>query len=93
MSPNFDSLILALCWCVFVDKTLDSYSFAYFLVLITLCICFRGENIKTKFRESYLLPALSVKPDLSSETPIPREKLNPPTPSIYVSAQLAITRF
>lgn len=41
--------------------------------------------MKGKFRESYLLPAFSVKPVLSTETPIPREKLNPPTPSIYVS--------
>ncbi|XP_051540858.1 serine/arginine repetitive matrix protein 2-like isoform X2 [Myxocyprinus asiaticus] len=44
-------------------------------------------NIKTKFRESYLLPAFSVKPVLSSETPIPREKLNPPTPSIYLESK------
>lgn len=41
--------------------------------------------MKGKFRESYLLPAFSVKPVLSTGTPIPREKLNPPTPSIYVS--------
>lgn len=47
----------------------------------------KGANIKTNFRESYLLPALSVKPDLSSETPIPREKLNPPTPSIYLESK------
>lgn len=45
----------------------------------------RGARVKGKFRESYLLPALSVKPKMVSSMPIPREKLNPPTPSIYVS--------
>ncbi|KAI7793149.1 lysine (K)-specific demethylase 6B, b [Triplophysa rosa] len=45
----------------------------------------KAANIKAKFRESYLLPALSVKPNLSSETPI--EKLNPPTPSIYLESK------
>ncbi|XP_076129865.1 lysine (K)-specific demethylase 6B, b [Alosa pseudoharengus] len=43
--------------------------------------------VKGKFRESYLLPAFSVKPVLSTETPIPREKLNPPTPSIYLESK------
>lgn len=43
-------------------------------------------NIKSKFRESYLLPEFSVKPDLS-QTPIPRERLNPPTPSIYLESK------
>ncbi|XP_059396011.1 lysine (K)-specific demethylase 6B, b isoform X2 [Carassius carassius] len=47
----------------------------------------KGANIKSKFRESYLLPAFSVKPNLSTETPIPREKLNPPTPSIYLESK------
>lgn len=47
--------------------------------------------MKGKFKESYLLPALSVKPVLSTELPIPREKLNPPTPSIYVSAAVALS--
>ncbi|KAK7120443.1 hypothetical protein R3I94_020440 [Phoxinus phoxinus] len=47
----------------------------------------KGANIKNKFRESYLLPAFSVKPVMSSETPIPREKLNPPTPSIYLESK------
>lgn len=47
----------------------------------------KGANINNKFRESYLLPAFSVKPLLSSETPIPREKLNPPTPSIYLESK------
>ncbi|XP_056103798.1 lysine (K)-specific demethylase 6B, b isoform X2 [Rhinichthys klamathensis goyatoka] len=47
----------------------------------------KGANVNNKFRESYLLPAFSVKPVLSSETPIPREKLNPPTPSIYLESK------
>lgn len=41
--------------------------------------------MKGKFRESYLLPTFSVKPIMTTGEPIPREKLNPPTPSIYVS--------
>ena len=45
----------------------------------------RGSRVKGKFRESYLLLAFSVKPTMTSEVPLPREKLNPPTPSIYVS--------
>ncbi|XP_016128913.1 lysine-specific demethylase 6B-like isoform X2 [Sinocyclocheilus grahami] len=47
----------------------------------------KGANIKSKFRESYLLPAFSVKPVLSNETPIFRDKLNPPTPSIYLESK------
>ncbi|XP_068079908.1 lysine (K)-specific demethylase 6B, b isoform X2 [Danio rerio] len=47
----------------------------------------KGADIKNKFRESYLLPSLSVKPDLSCRTPIPRDKLNPPTPSIYLESK------
>lgn len=47
--------------------------------------CFRAARVKGKLKESYLLPAFSVKPIMTSEEPIPREKLNPPTPSIYVS--------
>lgn len=38
-----------------------------------------------KFEESFLLPAFCVKPTVAIDVPIPREKLNPPTPSIYVS--------
>lgn len=54
-------------------------------LLSTCCfLCSRGARIKGKFRESYLLPAFSVKPIMTTEEPIPREKLNPPTPSIYV---------
>ncbi|KAK2879719.1 hypothetical protein Q8A73_023531 [Channa argus] len=44
-------------------------------------------NLKGKFKESYLLPTLSVKPNVASQTPIPREKLNPPTPSIYLESK------
>ncbi|KAI1898552.1 hypothetical protein AGOR_G00073530 [Albula goreensis] len=47
----------------------------------------KGAKVKGKFRESYLLPAFSVKPVMTSELPIPREKLNPPTPSIYLESK------
>ncbi|TRY90595.1 hypothetical protein DNTS_034641 [Danionella cerebrum] len=47
----------------------------------------KGANIENKFRESYLLPSLSVRPDLSYEPLIPRDKLNPPTPSIYLESK------
>ncbi|XP_016143433.1 LOW QUALITY PROTEIN: lysine-specific demethylase 6B-like [Sinocyclocheilus grahami] len=47
----------------------------------------KGARVKGKFKESFLLPALSVKPVLSTELPIPREKLNPPTPSIYLESK------
>nr|XP_023993223.1 lysine-specific demethylase 6B-like [Salvelinus alpinus] len=46
----------------------------------------KGARVKGKFRESYLLPAFSVKPLFTTE-PIPREKLNPPTPSIYLESK------
>uniref|UniRef100_A0A3B3Z6J7 [histone H3]-trimethyl-L-lysine(27) demethylase n=1 Tax=Periophthalmus magnuspinnatus TaxID=409849 RepID=A0A3B3Z6J7_9GOBI len=46
-----------------------------------------GAKIKGKFKESYLLPAFSVKPDMTAGGPIPREKLNPPTPSIYLESK------
>lgn len=55
-------------------------------------LCSRGAKVKGKFRESYLLPAFSVKPK-TTEEPIPREKLNPPTPSIYVSHYLHFVSF
>lgn len=51
------------------------------------CAYFRGDRVKGKFKESFLLPLFCVKPKIAIDTPIPREKLNPPTPSIYVSAQ------
>lgn len=41
--------------------------------------------MRVKFKESFLLPAFCVKPTVATDNPIPREKLNPPTPSIYVS--------
>uniref|UniRef100_A0A3Q2YGL2 Lysine-specific demethylase 6B n=1 Tax=Hippocampus comes TaxID=109280 RepID=A0A3Q2YGL2_HIPCM len=47
----------------------------------------KGAKVKEKFKESYLLPSLSVKPKLSIQIPIPREKLNPPTPSIYLESR------
>ncbi|XP_019711692.1 lysine-specific demethylase 6B-like [Hippocampus comes] len=47
----------------------------------------KGARVKGKFRESFLLPAFSVKPTMTSEEPIPREKLNPPTPSIYLESK------
>lgn len=50
------------------------------------CLVFcRAAKVKGKFKESYLLPSFSVKP-VTSDGPIPREKLYPPTPSIYVSS-------
>ncbi|XP_062850355.1 lysine-specific demethylase 6B [Trichomycterus rosablanca] len=45
----------------------------------------KSARIKGKFKESYLLPAFSVKPVMTM--PIPREKLNPPTPSIYLESK------
>uniref|UniRef100_A0A673N092 Lysine-specific demethylase 6B n=1 Tax=Sinocyclocheilus rhinocerous TaxID=307959 RepID=A0A673N092_9TELE len=47
----------------------------------------KGARLKGKFKESYLLPAFSVKPVLTTEQPICREKLNPPTPSIYLESK------
>ncbi|XP_048839113.1 lysine-specific demethylase 6B-like isoform X4 [Brienomyrus brachyistius] len=47
----------------------------------------RGARLKGKLRESYLLPAFSVKPKMVSCMPNPREKLNPPTPSIYLESK------
>ncbi|KAK7909368.1 hypothetical protein WMY93_014052 [Mugilogobius chulae] len=47
----------------------------------------KGAKVKGKFKESYLLPAFSVKPNMTADGPIPREKLNPPTPSIYLESK------
>ncbi|KAF1380473.1 hypothetical protein PFLUV_G00164100 [Perca fluviatilis] len=47
----------------------------------------KGARVKGKFKESFLLPAFSVKPIMTSGEPIPREKLNPPTPSIYLESK------
>lgn len=52
--------------------------------LIKAC---KGVRVKGKFKESYLLPAFSVKPNIEIQTPIPRDKLNPPTPSIYLESK------
>nr|XP_019941658.1 PREDICTED: uncharacterized protein LOC109628757 [Paralichthys olivaceus] len=47
----------------------------------------KGTRVKGKFKESYLLSSFSVKPNIAVKTPIPREKLNPPTPSIYLESK------
>ncbi|XP_033467311.2 lysine (K)-specific demethylase 6B, b [Epinephelus lanceolatus] len=47
----------------------------------------KGTRVKGKFKESFLLPAFSVKPNIATEIPIPRERLNPPTPSIYLESK------
>ncbi|XP_042355272.1 lysine-specific demethylase 6B-like [Plectropomus leopardus] len=47
----------------------------------------KGTRVKGKFKESFLLSTLSVKPNIATEIPIPREKLNPPTPSIYLESK------
>ncbi|KAK7915835.1 hypothetical protein WMY93_011596 [Mugilogobius chulae] len=52
--------------------------------LIKAC---KGVRVKGKFKESYLLPAFSVKPNIEIQIPIPRDKLNPPTPSIYLESK------
>ncbi|XP_069042783.1 lysine-specific demethylase 6B isoform X2 [Lepisosteus oculatus] len=46
----------------------------------------KNARVKGKFKESYLLPAFSVKPSIGTDL-IPREKLNPPTPSIYLESK------
>ncbi|XP_030636747.1 lysine-specific demethylase 6B [Chanos chanos] len=46
----------------------------------------KGARVKGKFKESFLMPSFSVKP-VTPEQPIPREKLNPPTPSIYLESK------
>ncbi|XP_031466230.1 lysine-specific demethylase 6B-like, partial [Phasianus colchicus] len=39
------------------------------------------------FRESYLSPLQSVKPRIDSGQRLPRDKLSPPTPSIYLESK------
>lgn len=46
----------------------------------------KSTKLKGRFTESYVLPANSVKPGCLTEQQAQREKLNPPTPSIYISA-------
>lgn len=55
--------------------------------LFSLFVPHRNAKVKGKFRESYLSPAQSVKPKINTEEKLPLEKLNPPTPSIYVCRQ------
>lgn len=43
--------------------------------------------LKGKYKESYVLPSMSVKPPIGPEKNLPREKLNPPTPSIYLESK------
>ncbi|KAG9469992.1 hypothetical protein GDO78_019163 [Eleutherodactylus coqui] len=43
--------------------------------------------LKGKYKESYVLPSMSVKPPIGTERNLPREKLNPPTPSIYLESK------
>uniref|UniRef100_A0A8C6UL02 Lysine-specific demethylase 6B n=1 Tax=Neogobius melanostomus TaxID=47308 RepID=A0A8C6UL02_9GOBI len=57
------------------------------MLLCVLSMRSRGVRVKEKFKESYLLPAFSVKPNIEIQTPIPRDKLNPPTPSIYLESK------
>lgn len=61
-------------------------------IVLPSCACppHRNAKVKGKFRESYLSPAQSVKPKINTEEKLPREKLNPPTPSIYVSVSPAV---
>nr|XP_025037070.1 lysine-specific demethylase 6B [Pelodiscus sinensis] len=47
----------------------------------------RHAKVKGKFKESYLSAAQSVKPLINSEEKLPRDKLNPPTPSIYLESK------
>uniref|UniRef100_A0A3Q2SVP8 [histone H3]-trimethyl-L-lysine(27) demethylase n=1 Tax=Fundulus heteroclitus TaxID=8078 RepID=A0A3Q2SVP8_FUNHE len=47
----------------------------------------KGARVEGKFKESYLLPSFCVKPKIAIDIPIPREKLNPPTPSIYLESK------
>ncbi|XP_058684972.1 lysine-specific demethylase 6B-like, partial [Poecile atricapillus] len=44
-------------------------------------------RLKGPFRESYLCPAQSVKPRIDAREQLPRDKLNPPTPSIYLESK------
>lgn len=43
--------------------------------------------VKGKYKESYVLSSMSVKPPMGTERNLPREKLNPPTPSIYLESK------
>ncbi|XP_075062531.1 lysine-specific demethylase 6B isoform X2 [Mixophyes fleayi] len=43
--------------------------------------------LKGKYKESYVLQSMSVKPPIGTEQNLPRETLNPPTPSIYLESK------
>ncbi|XP_064408845.1 lysine-specific demethylase 6B isoform X2 [Latimeria chalumnae] len=47
----------------------------------------KSVKVKGKFKESYLLSSFSVKPQVMTEEILPREKLSPPTPSIYLESK------
>ncbi|KAL7983012.1 hypothetical protein Chor_013618 [Crotalus horridus] len=49
-------------------------------------------KVKGKFKESYLSQSHSVKPQINVDEKLPRDKLSPPTPSIYVSVRFWGTR-
>ncbi|XP_058036372.1 LOW QUALITY PROTEIN: lysine-specific demethylase 6B [Ahaetulla prasina] len=44
-------------------------------------------KVKGKFKESYLSQSHSVKPQINMEEKLPRDKLSPPTPSIYLESK------
>lgn len=44
-------------------------------------------KVKGKFKESYLSPTHSVKPQINVDEKLPRDKLSPPTPSIYLESK------
>uniref|UniRef100_A0A8B9ECM9 [histone H3]-trimethyl-L-lysine(27) demethylase n=1 Tax=Anser cygnoides TaxID=8845 RepID=A0A8B9ECM9_ANSCY len=49
--------------------------------------CGVSARLPGPFRESYLSPAQSVKPRIDSQEKLPRDKLSPPTPSIYLESK------
>uniref|UniRef100_A0A8B9J454 Lysine-specific demethylase 6B n=1 Tax=Astyanax mexicanus TaxID=7994 RepID=A0A8B9J454_ASTMX len=69
------------------ERKVGESEVSVFIIIYLFFSSDREVNIKGKFRESYLLPALSIKPVLHPDSPIPREKLNPPTPSIYLESK------
>ncbi|XP_051900614.1 lysine-specific demethylase 6B-like [Pristis pectinata] len=62
------------------DLTIDSPG----ADIIAAC---KSTKLKGKFTESCVLPANSVKPGCLTEQQAQREKLNPPTPSIYLESK------
>ncbi|XP_044273051.1 lysine-specific demethylase 6B [Varanus komodoensis] len=47
----------------------------------------KSTKVKGKFKESYLSPTHSVKPQIKVDEKLPRDKLSPPTPSIYLESK------